>query len=63
MNKYEIALVVTIEAENYDKALTDAHHLAMEVGYSNGVPCTAVCNYEHDHEGQRVLHLSNEDTP
>jgi len=57
---YDIAFVVTFEAESYDEALREAAWLAEGVGNQEEISFSAVIHYERDDEGQRVLYLHDE---
>lgn len=66
MPKYDMAIIVTIEADNYQDAATDAilvaHYLARDeqekdIDSYNGVVDTSIPDYETDFEGQRVVYL------
>lgn len=61
MPKYDIALILTVDARNYDAALVHAHDVAAGVGMDEE-NISAVFNYEHE-DGQRVLYLHPEDSP
>jgi hypothetical protein len=56
MASYDIALILTVEADSYDEALTQAAYVAEGVG-NDGENISAVFNYERDNDNQRVLYL------
>jgi hypothetical protein len=58
MNRYDIALLVTIEAESYREALREASKLADGIADSDNIPVSAVMSYDIDNENQRILYLS-----
>lgn len=57
MPKFDVALLITVEAETYDDALKYADQLAEGIGMTEEISCSAVWDYERDNEGQRVLYL------
>lgn len=63
MPAYDVALLVTIEADSYEEALGEARMLAEGVASAEELSCSAVLDYERDNEGQRVLYLHPEETP
>lgn len=56
MPNFDIALILTVEADNYHKALKHADNLAEGVA-ADGENISAVFDYESDNDGQRVLYL------
>lgn len=60
MQEFDIALIVTIEADSYEKALLEAEDMAEGIGMTEEISCSAVIYYEHDNEGRRVLYLHPE---
>lgn len=62
MNTYDVAIVVSIEANTYDGALRIAENIAEGLG-TEGETAHAVFNYDRDYEGQRVLYLHDENVP
>ena len=59
MQEFDVAIVVTIEANTYDGALRIANNIAegLEI---DGETAEAITNYDHDNDGQRVLYLHPE---
>lgn len=57
MPKFDIALLVTLDAPTYEDALRDADHLAAALGDSAEESISAVLDYAHDREGHRILYL------
>lgn len=62
MQEFDIAIVVTIEANTYDSALRIAENIAEDLGRDYGETAEAVTNYAHDFSGNRLLTLHPEDT-
>lgn len=60
MPNYDIALILTVNAPNYEAALKYADTVAAGVGMDEE-NISAVWNYEEDLTGQRVLYLHPED--
>lgn len=60
---YTVALLVSIPADNYEAALQEAEDMAEGLGIMEELSVSAVTDYEHDNEGQRVLYLHPEDKP
>ena len=56
MPKYDVALVVSIEADTYNEALKSAVDLADGIAQDGELIC-AITAYDSDNEGQRVLYL------
>jgi hypothetical protein len=56
---YEVALIVTIDAESYEDALQSADALAEGIG-CEGENISAVLDYKRDSNGRRVLHFPND---
>lgn len=57
MPKFDLALLVTIEAATYAEAVREAHNLADGLGDTEELSVSLVLNFERDNEGQRVLYL------
>ena len=60
---YEIAVILTIPAENYQAALTEALEIGDALSLDAGVGVEVVLDYERDNEDQRVVYLPNENNP
>ncbi len=60
--KYDMALVLSVEAESYKQAERMAKYIAEGLGQEE-VNVSATFDYEHDNDGQRVLYLHPEDEP
>ena len=56
MSEYNVALVLTVSAETYQRALEQADEIA-EGFVQDGYNISAVIDYELDNDGQRVLYL------
>ncbi len=68
MPKYDMALIITVDAPTYDLAKDVIVEFADAVFYSterDGSPvcCTGVNYYELDNDGQRVVYLHSADEP
>lgn len=59
--KYDMAIIVTVDAGSYDGAERQVKAIAGGLG-DDGINCSAATNgdFEHDNEGQRVLYLHPE---
>ena len=57
MPSYDIPLLVTIEADNYNNALIEAKALTEGVSQTDEVLISVINNFETDNEGQRVIYL------
>lgn len=62
MQQWDMAIIVTIDAENYEEAKAAADVISAELSASGEFEAFTP-HYEHDNEGQRVVYLHNEDTP
>jgi hypothetical protein len=59
MPSYDMAIIVTLTAPDYDAAEQMTDDLAAGIGDAEQIPCSAAM-YEHDNYGQRVLYLHHE---
>jgi hypothetical protein len=59
MQNFDVAMVATISAENYEEALRNAVQWAQAIAdQENGAAgMIAITDYEADNDGQRVLYL------
>ena len=62
---YQVAVILTIPAENYDAATTAALEIGQALSIDAGVGVEVVLTYEHDgsEENQRVVYLPSETEP
>lgn len=61
MPQYDIALIVKVKAKDYRSALIYAENLADDMNLTwDGANVTAITDYKHDNDGQRVMYLHNE---
>ena len=60
MNRYDMAIIVTVDADNYEAAEQTAKNIAAWIGYLGRITCSVVLAYEHDNDGQRVVYLHPE---
>jgi hypothetical protein len=63
MPRFDIPLLVTIEADTYAEAIREGHDLADGIGQTEELSVSVVLNFEHDNDGQRVLYLHPENEP
>jgi hypothetical protein len=55
-HRYDVALLISIDAPTYDDALRYADMVAEGIG-QEGENVSAVQDYDYDNDGQRVLYL------
>lgn len=60
LTSYDVAIVVSLDSTSYGAALKAAQDLADSIHEDKRVGASAIIDYEHDNEGQRVLYLHNE---
>jgi hypothetical protein len=60
MERYDMALIITVDAENYEDAQQITDNIAAGLGDTEQIACSAA-PYEHDNDGQRVVYLHPED--
>lgn len=60
MSYYDMALIITVEADTYDEAFDKADDIAAGLSDMQQIPASAIFLYDHDNEGQRVLYLHPE---
>lgn len=57
---YEVAVILTIPAKTYKKAMTAALQIGHDLGIDEGVGVRVVVDYERDNDNQRVVYLDDE---
>ena len=62
-SRYDMALIITVDAKSYDEAQKIAEDIAAGLGDAEQIACSAALFYERDNEGQRVLKLHSENAP
>jgi hypothetical protein len=64
---YKIAMVISIQADNYEEALDRAEKFSLQLSNVkeefDDIECVVEHSYEHDNQGQRCLYLHNEEEP
>ena len=60
---FDLAIIVSVPAENYAEACKIGKHIAAGLGDSEQLSVSLEQNFEYDDEGQRVLYLHAENEP
>ena len=59
VKRYDMAILITVDARSYEGAQGITEDIAAGLGDSQQIACSAP-SYEHDNSGQRVLYLHPE---
>ena len=62
MPTYQIAMVVDMEADDYDQALDNTIKLAAQLTHTSTHTVRAIVDYDLDNDEQRIVYLHPADT-